>query len=195
MADDIPNIWSSAAASFKEPIDWPVWPVVSLPSAKAQAGARDQHLRTSAGETVRVVISLKEKNGPGLEGVRLRLVAWPFIREHEVTATLEVAGGRNGVTIARVDAWPADPHSNNRARANPELRHLVGLIEGHHVHRFDDNARLGRSAFPPSANLPIARPIDGGIRSFRQFLAVVEREFLIEGIADFPPPPQWSSLI
>jgi hypothetical protein len=98
-----------------------------------------------------------------------------------VTATLEVEGGRSFVTIARVDAWPPDPHVNALARRDPVLRRLPRIIEGHHAHRFADNARLGRRAFAPHANLPVAAPVRGKLRSFRDFARIVGEEFRIEG--------------
>jgi hypothetical protein len=44
---------------------------------------------------------LARRSGAGLEGVRLRLTAWPFRKEYDVTATLEAEGGRSFVTIGR----------------------------------------------------------------------------------------------
>jgi hypothetical protein len=115
-------------------------------------------------------------------------------KEYDVTATLEVEGGRNFITIARVDCWPADPHINTLVRRYPALRHLSNKIEGHHIHRFVDNARLGRRAFAPTANLPVAAPIEDKVESFRDFARIVEAEFRVEGLSSFTPP-DWQALI
>jgi hypothetical protein len=131
---------------------------------------------------------LARRSGAGLEGVRLRLTAWPFRKEYDVTATLEVEGGRSFVTIGRVDAWPSDPHINSIARKHSALRHLPAQIDGHHVHRFGDNALLGRGAFAPMSNLPVAAPIEDRLQSFRDFLRIVGREFRIDGLSEFTPP-------
>jgi len=108
---------------------------------------------------------------------------------HEVTATLEVGGGRAAVAIARVDAWPADPHMNTVARKIAKIRALPAQIDGSHVHRFRDNARIGVRAFKPPFNLPAAAPIVEPLTSFRGFLRIVGQEFVIIGLEEFDPPP------
>lgn len=112
---------------------------------------------------------------------------------HEVTAILEVPGHRKFVNIARVDGWPVDPHFNVRARQHQALRHLAPVIDGSHVHRFGDNARLGVSAFAPYSNLPAAAPTPA-LNSFRDFLRIVGTEFGIDGLLDVDPP-NWQELI
>jgi hypothetical protein len=133
----------------------------------------------------------------GLEGVRLRLTAWAFRRNIDVTATLEVVGGRSFVTIARVDAWPSDPHMNVRARKVSGLKHLPPQVDGCHVHRFADNAKMGGEAFGagPHGNLPVAAGIPNGLGSFRDFLRTVGVEFNIAGLDDVQPPESWMVII
>jgi hypothetical protein len=63
-------------------------------------------------------------------------------------------------------------------------------LDGHHVHRFIDNARLGKAAFAPLGNLPAAAPLDETVGSFRDFIRVVRDEFRISGI-DKCDPPDW----
>ncbi|MCA1469800.1 hypothetical protein I6F09_18060 [Bradyrhizobium sp. IC3195] len=136
-----------------------------------------------------MVIPLGDENGVGLEGVRLRLSAWAYRRQHEVTATLEITGGRRSfVNIARVDAWPADPHFNTLARKTAGLGHVPPVVEESHVHRFEDNAKVGGKAFLPPYNLPIAVPVAEPLTSFRGFLRTVAQEFNIQGLDDFPTP-------
>ena len=156
--------------------------------------ARRGELQTSAGQTIDVVIPLADDKGVGLEGVRLRLVAWPHRREYDITATLKVPGGRGFVTIARVDCWPAAPHVNTVSRNHPALRQLPPIIEEHHVHRFSDNAYLGIEAFAPLGNLPAADRIDGTVGSFRDFVRVAGYEFRVLGIEDFHPP-DWHGMM
>ena len=191
LRDALPESWRHAAESEKSLLEWPPW---STEASVQRAPAGRDRLHTTAGERAFVVIPLREKSGPGLEGVRLRLTVWAFRRESDVTATLEVPDHRF-VTIARVDAWPSDPHPNTRARKVPALRHLPRMVEGHHVHRFADNARLGREAFRPPANLPVAAPIDQQLRSFRDFVRCVAAEFRIDGLDDFDPPDTWRMLL
>lgn len=140
-----------------------------------------------------MIVPLADENGVGLEGVNLRLTAWPFRRLYDVTATLEVPGNRSFVTIARLDAWPIDPHMNVRARTQPGLSHLPMDIEGHHVHRFDDNAKLGMDGFG-AANLPLAAAVTGRLQSFRDFLRILGEEFKIDGLDDLNPP-DWTVMI
>lgn len=113
---------------------------------------------------------------------------------HEVTATLEVSGHRSRfVNIARLDAWPADPHLNVKIRRHHGLQHLPPMIDGSHVHRFEDNARLGITAFHPYSNLPAATPTPK-LTSFRDFLRIVGEEFGIDGLPGIDPP-NWQELI
>jgi hypothetical protein len=65
---------------------------------------------------------------------------------------------------------------NVRARNYPGLRHLPPEVGQHHVHRFDDNAKLGIDGFGVE-NLPLAAPITDRLESFRDFLRVLSVEF------------------
>jgi hypothetical protein len=194
LPPDVAVEWQAIAETPKEMLTWPSWPDVDPPPTGRRVVTRRGQLRTNAGQTVCVVVPLARCGGGGLEGVRLRLTAWPFRKEYDVTATLEVEGGRSFVTIARVDAWPPDPHINSVARRHPGLRHLPAEIDGHHVHRFADNVLLGRGAFAPVSNLPVAAPLVDRLQSFRDFLRIVEREFRIDGLSEFTPPG-WQRLI
>jgi hypothetical protein len=180
--------WVDVARAPKTLISWPAWsdPEPAPPATKPLARS---DLQTVAAETTEVVIPLGDKHGVGLQGVQLRLNAWAYRRMHEVTATLEVLGGRSFVTIARVDAWPADPHMNTLARKTPGLTGIPPIVEGSHVHRFRDNARIGGKAFRPPFNLPVAVPVAETLTSFRGFLRTVAEEFIIIGLEDFDPPP------
>jgi hypothetical protein len=53
----------------------------------------------------------------------------------------------------------------------------------------------GRYAFEPQQNLPLAVPVEGELRSFRDFLRTVAHEFRIDGIKDIDPPGSWRLLI
>ncbi len=191
----VPVKWGQIAAATKTVMGWPVWPdpPPSLRTKKA-ASVRGE-LNTNAAELLQVVVLLGDEHGIGLEGVRLRMTAWAFRQLNEVTATLEVEGGRSLVAIARVDCWPADPHLNLRARKVAALR-LPREINGHHVHRYEDNARIGLSAFGPGpdGNLPAAAPLLERLTSFRDFLRTVASEFRIEGL-DKIDPPNWQVMV
>jgi len=185
--------WVEVARMPKTLISWPAWSDPEPPVPSSVVRPRFE-LTSVAAETTEVVIPLGHETGVGLQGVQLRLNAWAYRRMHEVTATLEVAGGRLFVTIARVDAWPADPHMNGLARTVPALRRHPSVIEGSHVHRFRDNARVGGKAFRPPYNLPIAVPVQEELTSFRGFLRTVAKEFVIVGLEDFDPP-RWQEYL
>jgi hypothetical protein len=191
MYEPVPQHWAEIALMAKELFGWSEWPVIQPPRPRSPL-APPGTLNTNAAETANLVVPLARASGEGLEGVRLRITAWPFRRQQDVTATLELLGGRSFVTIARLDAWPMDPHTNSRP--NAKLAGVPTSIDGHHIHRFDDNAKLGKAAFAPHGNLPIARSAAGTIDSFRQFLAMVSIEFRIDGISDLPPPA-WGDLL
>jgi hypothetical protein len=113
------------------------------------------------------------------------LVGWPSWSDPELPPTVK----SSFVAIARVDAWPADPHLNGIARKHPKLRHVPLEVTGSHVHRFSDNARLGGKVFRPPFCLPVAVPTAETLTSFRGFLRTVASEFAIVGLEDFDPPP------
>jgi hypothetical protein len=109
-----------------------------------------------------------------------------------------VVGGRNFVTISRIDAWPSDPHQNSfKVLRKPGLKEFPAEIQGCHVHRFDDNVRYGAEGFGagPEGNLPVAQAFPKNLESFRDFLRSVGTEFNIEGLDEFPGPPSWQGLV
>jgi hypothetical protein len=184
--------WKDIVDQQKTFLGWPDWSRVgpSQRRRKSPGTSARSELHSDAAELTQAIVQLADADGVGLEGIRLRLVASAFRRLQDVTATLEVAGGRSHVCIARLDAWPSGPHLNLRSRRHAVLRHLPPKIDGSHVHRFEDNARLGHSAFGPGthANLPVAAQIPGSLGSFRDFLRVVGNEFRIDGLDDVDPP-------
>lgn len=192
------STWRQIVQQRKTIIGWPSWsPVAALRSAENIRTSRD-HLNTVAAEITDAVFQLADDQGTGLEGVRLRLKAWAYRRQCDVTATLEVAGGRSFVTISRVDAWPSDPHHNSyKVLKTPGLRSLPIEVSGSHVHRFDDNAKYGAAAFGagPEGNLPAATAVLNNLRSFRDFLRCVSDEFNVEGLDEFPSPEGWQGLV
>ena len=191
-APEVPQAWREVASVEKEPIGWPEWSTPEAPAVPKDGRTPRGELRSTAGARIEVVIPLAKVGGAGIEGARLRLLAHADRREWEVTATLEVEGGRSFVCIARVDAWPPDPHKT----VHRELCRRLGIpseVESHHVHRFEDNALRGLEAF--RNGMPLARPIEGGNMSFRRFMEIVCAEFHVTGLEEFPPPPTWGSLL
>ncbi len=188
----VPSQWGIIAKQKKTVAIWPEWSAPpELPSR--HVGDDKDDLRTASAETIQMIVPLADEVGVGLEGVSLRITAWPFRRLYDITATLEVPGGRNFVAIARLDGWPPDPHMNARARNHPAFGHLPRVLDGHHVHRFEDNAKLGREAFGPQ-NLPLAAPVTTRLESYRDFLRVLSEEFKIDGL-DQLAPPDWTVMI
>jgi hypothetical protein len=194
----IPSGWRQVVLRKKTVLGWPDWSAVAaLPS-----GRRVRHRRgdvhTVSTEITNAIFLLADENGTGLEGVRLRLNAWAYKRHRDVTATLEVVGGRSFVTISRVDAWPAVPHQNSyKSLKKPGLKGFQAELPGCHVHRFDDNVKYGAEAFGagPEGNLPVAAAFPNDLQSFREFLRSVGTEFNIDGLDEFPGPPSWQGLI
>lgn len=197
----IPHDWREVMQRRKALLDWPDWSEAKVLRA-GQAGKtvrtpRDD-VHTVAAETTQSIFQLGSAQGVGLEGVRLRFRAWAYRRHQDVTATLEVVGGRNFVTISRIDAWPSDPHHNSlKTLRKPGLKGFQPEIAGCHVHRFNDNVRYGAEAFGPGpeGNLPVAIPFSKNLESFRDFLRCVRDEFNIEGLDEFPAPPSWQELV
>jgi hypothetical protein len=188
----VPDWWRDIASQRKTIATWPEWTdPPELPSRFVGDDKND--VRTVFAETIELLVPLADEHGVGLEGVSLRITAWPYKREYDITATLEVPGGRNFITVARLDAWPVDPHMNTRARRQPGCSHLPLVLDSHHVHRFEDNARLGRDAFG-AGNLPLAAEVNGRLQSYRDFLRILSVEFKIEG-AEKLPSPDWTVML
>jgi hypothetical protein len=120
----VPEEWGELARQPKTIVGWPEWSDPKpLPDPRKAPTQRDE-LHTLAAELAETLIPLADSSGVGLEGVRLRINAWAYRRMHEVTAILEVPGHRRFVNVARVDAWPIDPHLNIRARQHSALRQI-----------------------------------------------------------------------
>lgn len=194
----IPSGWRQIVERKKTIIGWPEWS--DAPALQSGVKVKTPHddVHTASTEETEVLFLLADEAGAPLEGVRLRLTAWAFRRHRDVTATLEVVGGRSFVTISRVDAWPSDPHHNSyKALKKPGLKGFQGEILGCHVHRFDDNVKYGAEAFGagPEGNLPVAEAFPNGLQSFRDFLRSVGSEFNIGGLEEFPGPSSWQGLV
>lgn len=194
----VPTAWREIVQRKKTLLGWPEWSkVAALPTGKGVRTSRaDVH--TVSTEITQVIFQLGDETGTGLEGVRLRLKAWAYRRQEDVTATLEVAGGRSFVTISRIDAWPSDPHQNSyKVLQTPGLKALPHSVAGCHVHRLDDNVRYGPEAFGsgPEGNLPVAAPFPNSLQSFREFLRSVGTEFNVDDLDEFPGPETWQALV
>jgi len=194
----IPSVWRQIVHRKKTALGWAEWSdVAAIPTGRKVRHRRDD-VRTVSAEITEAVFPLADESGTGLEGVRLRLKAWAYRRNRDVTGTLEVVGGRNFVTISRIDAWPSDPHRNSfKALRKAALRGFPEEIPGCHVHRFDDNVKYGAEAFGagPEGNLPVATAFPIDLESFRDFLRSVGAEFNIDGLDEFPSPPSWQGLV
>jgi hypothetical protein len=194
----LPKEWREIVQQPKTIIGWPDWSgIEALPTGK-NVRTRRGDIHTVSAEITEVLFQLSDQNGIGLQGVRLRLKAWAYKRHRDVTATLEVLGGRSFVTISRVDAWPSDPHRNSfKILKVPQLKGFPAELAECHVHRFDDNAKYGAAAFGagPEGNLPVAAALPNALQSFRDFLRSVGTEFDIGGLDNFPGPPSWQGLV
>lgn len=131
VAGVIPRQWRDIIQRPKTVLGWPPWSdVAALPTGKNVRLRRDD-VHTVSAEITEVLFQLADDKGIGLEGVRLRFKAWAYSRHRDVTATLEVIGGRSFVTMSRIDAWPSDPHRNSfKVLKTPSLRTFAQEIQG-----------------------------------------------------------------
>lgn len=193
----IPSHWAGIIEQPKTIFGWPEWSDVAPLRPNRRTPSKRSEVLTVSTEITQAIVQLADINGIGLEGVRLRITAWAYRRNCDVTATLEVPGGRGFVTISRVDAWPFDPHINSRkVRKTTGLSGVPECVEGCHVHRYSDNAKCGGVAFyaGPDGNLPVAVPLPNSLQSLRDFLRNVGAEFNIAGLEGFNGPPTWEGL-
>lgn len=132
-----------------------------------------------------------DESGAALEGAEVVLMMWRHRPLVDMTALLHVSHGGKFVCVSRVDACPEKPHINvlwRRFGCPPE-------IAGSHHHPFAQNASIGRKAFDPFGNLPVAYPLESEPEHLRDFLQVVEQAFKVEGLRILPPPPTQGSLL
>ena len=155
---------------------WPDWQLQSSRQRKTgeQPSSTDQFT---------LAVLLCDEAGASIEGLELRLVAWRDRPHEDATALLQVEDD-GWVAISRLDCWPPSPHVNKYWRKLGQ----ASQIEGTHVHRCADNARLGRRAFKPHENLPSAVAVDSTPHSFRDMMELVEFHFNVDGAAQLPPP-------
>ncbi|RWC32342.1 hypothetical protein [Mesorhizobium sp.] len=170
--------WVAIAGMPKAIFGWPDWQTTS---------PRQRKIGQEAGESDQLVLSslLLDDSGATLEGVELRIVVWRDRPLEDATALLQVEND-GWMPISRLDCWPYSPHTNRYWRR----LHQIPIVDGSHIHRTEDNARLGRKAFTASENLPSAVVVDSEPQSFRDMLRMVEFYFNIDGACDLPPP-QW----
>jgi hypothetical protein len=170
--------WVAIAEMPKAIFGWPDWQTTS---------PRQRKIGEGAGESDQLVLAslLIDGSGVSLEGVELRIVVWRDRPIEDATALLQVEND-GWMPISRLDCWPYSPHTNRYWKR----LHQAPIVEGSHIHRTQDNARLGRKAFTASENLPSAVSVDGEPQSFRDMLRLVKLYFNIDGACDLPPP-QW----
>lgn len=177
------EIWRGPKSIVGWANDWQEIKVARLTQAQAtKKGTKP--FRSSDAQQLEIVNLIGDANCVSIEGLRLRIQAWRERPLTDVTATLELVRGYESVCLARVDMRPTSPHVNVHWRRFK----LVHEIEGSHVHPFDMNAKLGRDAFAPAGNLPVAVPLDPEPESFAEFVAMVEALFKIDGTAQLRGP-------
>jgi hypothetical protein len=175
--------WVELATQKKQIFDWPSWQLQSARQRKAGEVP-------SGTDQFTLAVLLSDETGVSIEGLELRIIVWRDRPHDDATALLQVEDG-SWMTISRLDCWPNSPHINTywkRLQQPPQ-------IEGSHVHRCEDNARLGRRAFNPFANLPSAMPVDSSPQSFRDMMVLVENYFNVDGASKLPPPDWQGRLI
>ena len=187
------NEWASLALRPKALFSWPDWqtPSVFVESKAAATRAGRSRFMSHEAERCRLHVQLMDESGAALEGMELLLMMWRNRPLIDMTAALNILHEGKFICIARIDARPEKPHTNifwRRFGCPPE-------IAASHHHPFAQNASIGRKAFDPYKNLPVAYPLDTEPEHLRDFLQVVEQAFKIEGLVNLPPPPTQGSLI
>lgn len=179
--------WSDLTSRPKSVFGWPDWaklPITQHGRDNSNVESRSP-LRSLLAERVELLLQLQDENGIALEGVRVRIAAWSHRYLQDMTATFEVLDtGDRWLCINRIDFLPPAPHHNKHHRRfgiSPE-------IYGSHIHRCEDNAKLGVEAFTPRENLPNAIPLDREPNSFKEVVDLISEHFNISGISELPAP-------
>lgn len=126
-----------------------------------------------------------------IEGAEILLLMWRNRLMEDMTALMNTMHEGKMVCISRVDVRPSAPHANRFWRRFGCPAH----VDCSHIHPFDQNALIGRHAFDPHGNLPVAYPLEAEPEHLRDFLQVVERTFNVTGLEQLPPPPTQGSLL
>lgn len=168
--------WVQLAAMKKQIFGWPDWQLSSPRQRKAGEVA------THADQFFLSVLLCNE-SGASIEGLELRIVVWRDRPNEDATALLQTEDD-GWLAICRLDCWPPSPHENKDWRRLGCAPH----IEDSHVHLCVDNAKLGRKAFKPHQNLPVAVPVNETPHSWRDMMGLVEYYFNVDGAAQLPPP-------
>jgi hypothetical protein len=125
-----------------------------------------------------------EVDGLTIEGLELRCGALQNAPDRAVTFHLQHYPAKGPcIPLARIDWKPLGSHTNPNAGELPLLR-----IDGSHAHEFHLNwlAEHGRMR---TGNLPVARPLNPDPRTYDELLAVVGKQFRINGIERIEQPP------
>lgn len=179
------DAWGRLHDMKKSIFNWPDWQTIKIPKQAKSPVRLDSEI--SEREVLHVTLADGEMNV--LQDMQLRIMAWKGRSNFDVTATLEVE--TNGWTcIARMEFWPSSPHTNTFWRKLSQPARIVGS----HHHRFHDNRRLGAIAFKPVGNLPSAIQFDDEPSSFRDILALIEREWRIDGASGLALPERQGRL-
>ena len=128
-----------------------------------------------------------EIKGVIIEGLALRATCQRWCADRNVMFQLEYApAGAKSKPLARIDWKPH--HTHNKKDRGPEDLQFKRQKDSHH-HSFGLNWLLPEARIR-SGNLPIAMPIVPEPESFKNLLALVDKEFRIPGLLnDFPEPP------
>lgn len=185
--------WCGLVQCRKAVFGWPSW--IEVPSrhespARARRAGRTPFISHEADRCTLTVL-LADETSASLEGTHLRIMAWKRRSLEDVTAILETLYEGKPTCLARVDCHPRSPHTNQHWRKFG----CPATIDGSHVHRFEENARVGRDAFHPVGNLPVAYPVEEEPQSFRDFVRLVGVVFAIAGLDDLPPPPTQEGMV
>jgi hypothetical protein len=187
------NEWGALAEGAKTLFSWPDWQSrrVYRESKKSAQVAGRLPFQSRETERYQLHVLLADTSGASIEGAALRIMVWRHRPMQDMTATLEATHQMKPVCLARLDVAPSGVHINRfwrRFKCPP-------TIEGSHFHPFEQNALVGRSAFDPSENLPVAVPVDPEPQSFRDFVKVIGSVFNISETEKLPTPPAQESML
>lgn len=129
-------------------------------------------------------ILLMDANDATIEGARLRFRVWVDRPMDDITLTFEALDRDGWHCISRIDVAPPGSHPNKHWRRLS----LEPMVEGSHIHRCKENARLGGIAFTAQENLPAAVALEAEPQSFRDICRVAEIEWNIDGLSNLEPP-------
>lgn len=151
-----------------------------VPAVIPEWAVRNHRSPASLGLTIPLMIS-----GVVQEGLTLHIETMLLPPDEDVRVILRAQANRRPWHLYRLDWRPVRPHTNTMG---PDGVRFLRITTDHH-HVLDLNLEVGLELASPSANLPVALPIDPPLPDFSAMITFVGQTCAIAGLEAVREPP------